>query len=924
MAEHTTDIDRLRVLLIALLVAALQFAGAFTPLSDALSDMRFGFLERPASGNLVIVEIDAPSIRRIGTWPWSRDVYARAIDRLVELGADDIAIDVDFSSASSPEGDAALEAALARAGGIASLAAFRDAGGRSQNLVAPLARFAANAATACVDVKPDADGRVRSYLRAQATATGPCVTMPVLVAGGAGDLDRPYDIDFSIDPRTIERVSLADLVAGTVPRERIAGRKVLVGATAVELRDFFLVPVWGNIPGVLLQGIATETLIQDRALSPAPAALAYAGLFLVVLIGFALARRQPLHRSLVVIGLAAFILEAGAVVMQIYGTVNLDTAACLSALAMLAILVVARELGLGRLRLTLSRAETREVWAMLTKVVEESFTGIIVADSAGRIRAASRETAELLGLPRGKKLTGLNLAAVLPRPLREAVERTIGAAGEGVPPPREPVEIDCSAEGCAPLFLEYALTMSVVDRKDAGWHREPGVALCVMIRDVTKRKIAQDHVERLARYDALTDIPNRNLFFEQLSATVRRSSGGALGVAHFDLDGFKTVNDSFGHNVGDDLLRAVAQRLNDAMRPGALFARLGGDEFAVLLSSTAGQARRALFDLGSTILAAMEKPFQIGPYEIMTSASIGLAQHDDAETVDELMKKADAALYQAKRAGGADARFYDAELDARIRERAAMQEELKLALNRQELSVVYQPQIDLASRRLIGVEALLRWRSPTRGSVSPAEFIPIAEQTGMMPALGEFVLSRACQDAAHWPPDVRVSVNVSSVQFERSDLVGIVERTLRDSGLAATRLGLEITESLFIQNAETVSSMLARLRSIGVEIALDDFGTGYSSLGYIRRFPIDTIKIDQSFVRGLPLDVESTAIIRAILSMGESLRLKVVAEGIETPEQEELLRFAGCREGQGYLFGKPASANVIRDTFFGNLNLASV
>jgi predicted signal transduction protein with EAL and GGDEF domain len=311
----------------------------------------------------------------------------------------------------------------------------------------------------------------------------------------------------------------------------------------------------------------------------------------------------------------------------------------------------------------------------------------------------------------------------------------------------------------------------------------------------------------------------------------------------------------------------------------------------------------------------MQEPFNVGPYEVVVGLSIGLAKHQGAELADDLIKKADAALYQAKEIGGGEARFYDAELDARLREKAALQDELKTALERREFSVVYQPQVDLATGDLVGAEALLRWQSPTRGPVPPGAFIPLAEETGLIVALGEHVLREACMEAVRWPSPAKVAVNVSSIQFERSDVVEVVERALADSGLPPSRLCLEITESLFIQDAAGILEALARLRTLGIEIALDDFGTGYSSLGYINRFPLDKIKIDQSFVRGLPLDTEATAIIRAIIGMSESLHLRVIAEGVETLEQGSLLRLIGCGEGQGYFYGKPEPPAVLRDRF---------
>jgi diguanylate cyclase (GGDEF)-like protein len=916
----TQGLSSTRIIAAVALAAILHLTGVLQPASNALSDLRFSLAHRDASGSLAIVEVDSASIRHIGTWPWPRSIHAGAIDKLTELGASAIAIDIDFSSTSSQSGDAALEQALARAGGSVSLAAFREPGS-SGRIVSPLEQFAAHAWTACVDVKPDKDGRVRSFLFAQSTADGPCVTMPVLLAGGQADQGTSFNIDFSIDPTTIERISLAELLDGKVAAERIKGRKIIIGATAIELRDFFLVPAYGVVAGPVLQALAAETLLQGRALSPAPDWVFLAGLIGLGGVGV-MASRLSLWTFLGSCLALAVAVEAVAALVQIHGSFVVDTAEWHAAILIAAALLVLREVDIGRLLLALSRAETREVWAMLDKVILENFAGIIVADGNGRIRATSREAARILGLDGGLNLTGARLDAVLPEPLGRAVEAAIAAYKEGTGGPQDHVELDCSGDPRTPRILEYALTFSVVDKPGGSTGAAGSFALCLMFRDITDRKLAHDRIERLARYDTLTSIPNRNFFFEHLDRALATTSFQDVGLAHFDLDGFKAVNDCFGHGIGDDLLRGVAARLSRLVGERCL-ARLGGDEFAIIVTSPPGKVDEDLASLSKSLFQAMQRPFHVGRYEVMVGLSIGLAKHQDAELADDLMKKADAALYQAKGVGGGEARFYDAELDARLREKASLQDELKNALERQEFRVVYQPQVDLSSSELVGAEALLRWESPTRGPVPPSDFIPLAEETGLIVALGEHVLREACMEAVRWPSAAKVAVNISSIQFERSDLVGIVERALADSGLPPSRLCLEITESLFIQDAAGVSEALARLRTLGIEIALDDFGTGYSSLGYINRFPLDKIKIDRSFVRGLPLDAEATAIIRAIIGMSESLHLRVIAEGVETLEQASLLRLIGCAEGQGYFYGKPEPPSALRDLFGQNRLCAS-
>jgi diguanylate cyclase (GGDEF)-like protein len=887
------------------LVAAAELVGLLAPLSAMLSDARFRLVSRPASGTLAIVAIDEASIRAIGVWPWNRDIHARTLDALMTLGATDVAFDIDFSSPSSEGGDAAFEAALARAEGRASLAAFSDPA-RPGGLVSPLPRFAAQAWTACVDVDLDRDGRLRSFASARATADGPCISMPLMLAGGSAETGGHFAIDYSIQPQTIPQIGVGEVLSGAVDREAVAGRRVIVGATATALRDFFLVPVHGVVSGPMVQALAYETALQDRRLTPAPRSVTLAGLAAIGLLGLFAFPLPALLALAVALGLGT---ELAAALLQTEGHTILATAPWQMALVLMLVAAVTREMAARTGLLALLRRENRHIWMMLDKLIQDNFAGIIVADGQGTVRMASREAAGILGLGAGEALVGRPLDAVLPPALRDAVQAALASHAVTGTLPREPVEIACSSGTDEPRILEYLLTPTALG--SSGPTKPGGVAACLMVRDVTARTMEQARVEALARIDTLTQIPNRNLFFERLEAALGRAETARIGLAYFDLDGFKAVNDSFGHATGDALLRAVAETLAPRLPASALLARLGGDEFAILVelpAGTEGELAETLAATADLVADAVAAPFAIGPLDVRIGASVGLAAWAAGEGADDLMHKADAALYMAKREGKHRARFYDSALHDQLREAAALREDLAQAFHKGELHVAFQPQVVLGSGDLVGAEALLRWTCPRRGAVSPAVFVPIAEEIGLIEAIGTFVLREACREAAAWPSPLMVAVNISSRQVVQGDLCEVVQNTLRETGLPAHRLELEITESLFLDDAPIVAETLSRLRSLGVEIALDDFGTGYSSLGYIRRFPVTKVKIDRSFVTGLPLDVESTAIIRAIVSMCDSLKLKTIAEGIETREQAQMLRLLGCGEGQGYLFGKPQSA----------------
>ncbi len=372
----------------------------------------------------------------------------------------------------------------------------------------------------------------------------------------------------------------------------------------------------------------------------------------------------------------------------------------------------------------------------------------------------------------------------------------------------------------------------------------------------------------------------------------------------FDLDRFKNLNDTLGHDVGDIVLKAVAGRTRRLIAPGDLAARFGGDDFAIVC--TGGDAMARARDLAANLRASVGEPYDLpGGRQIVTSSfGIAVAEADDDDPLS-VLKRADTALSAAKASGGNALTCFDPSMAAALRKRQHLETELWKAFERRDFELYYQPQIDLADESLVGFEALLRWRHPQLGFVSPADFIPIAEASGLIQRLGAWVLEEACETAASWPAPLKVAVNVSSIQFARGDFAKTVARALESSGLPVERLELEITELVILEEDHIVRATIEELRGMGVSFALDDFGTGYSSLNYIRKFPIGKIKIDRSFVSDMPLNHELAAIVSAVAALARSLDIRLNAEGVETREQLDLLRLLGCAEGQGYLFGKP-------------------
>ncbi|MDB5520026.1 MAG: diguanylate cyclase/phosphodiesterase [Tardiphaga sp.] len=422
------------------------------------------------------------------------------------------------------------------------------------------------------------------------------------------------------------------------------------------------------------------------------------------------------------------------------------------------------------------------------------------------------------------------------------------------------------------------------------------------MEDITERKEFDERIAHMAHYDALTNLPNRVLFREQLDAALKTvADGGQLAVLYIDIDEFKSVNDSLGHPVGDELLKAVADRLRFCLRPTDFVARLGGDEFAII--QTAVKQPSTTTDLVAKIYQAIREPFECIGHQLTTDASIGIAVAPrDGIDLDQLLKNADLAMYAAKADGRRTSRFFEPGMDARAKVLRQLEVDLRQAIAGDGFELHYQPVVDLADDKVTGCEALLRWRHPGRGMISPAEFIPVAEETGLINALGEWVLTTACAEAASWPNDVKVAVNVSPVQFRSPAFALKVSAALAASGLAAHRLELEITEAVLIRDDEAALAMLHQLRALGVRIALDDFGTGYSSLSYLQRFPFDKIKIDRCFIKDIAEPGGSASIVQAVMTIAAARHITTTAEGVETQPQLETLRRLGCNEMQGFLF----------------------
>ena len=438
---------------------------------------------------------------------------------------------------------------------------------------------------------------------------------------------------------------------------------------------------------------------------------------------------------------------------------------------------------------------------------------------------------------------------------------------------------------------------------DGGW--------VAVHEDITERRRSETKIAHLARHDMLTNLPNRVLFREHLENSFRIAQPGRGCAVHcLDLDHFKTVNDTLGHPVGDELLKVVADRLCNALSASDFVARIGGDEFAIIQTSVERPEQASV--LASQIIEAVSRSYDIDGKHIVIGASIGIAiAPNDGSNPDQLLKNADMALYLAKGDGRGTHRFFEREMDKRLQARRSLELDLRKAVENCEFELHFQPIINLKSEEVSGFEALVRWNHPERGQIPPVQFISLAEETGLIMPLGEWILRTACAQAAQWPGAVKVAVNLSATQFKSKNLVQLAVNALAASGLPPSRLDLEITESVLLQDEAQTLAILHQLRGIGIRISLDDFGTGYSSLAYLRNFPFDTIKIDRSFVQDMLVRKDCQAIVRAVVGLARSLDITTIIEGVETNEQMEAARADGCNEAQGYLYSKPMPAGEV-------------
>ena len=547
-----------------------------------------------------------------------------------------------------------------------------------------------------------------------------------------------------------------------------------------------------------------------------------------------------------------------------------------------------------------AQRKLREKSQHLDTAINNMTQGLLLFDSSGRLVICNQEYLDMFGLSPDVVKPGLHLIDLIR--YRKRLGSFVGD-----------VDTYCALFLDPTLGLVQNTEISTPDGRTIRliYKRSPDGGWATTLEDVTEVRRDQARIEHLAHYDALTDLPNRTLFQRHAEELFRDTEGRPFAILYIDIDEFKRINDTLGHQIGDEFLKGVAERLQQACGRDDFIARLGGDEFAVLqhgITST-----EDVQSLVAEIYQALRTPFDCHGHRLSSDASIGVAigPRDGADLFD-LLKNADLAMYAAKTAGRRTHRFFDPAMGQRAIERRELEADMRLALAAGGFELHYQPQVDLKSDRIVGCEALLRWRHPERGMISPADFVPVAEETGLIEEIGQWVLRTACAEAAAWPADIRIAVNVSPIQFRSGTLALKVASILAETGLDPRRLELEITEAVLIADDDAAFATLHQLRELGVHIALDDFGTGYSSLQYLQRFPFDKIKIDRSFVKEVTRNSSSASIIRAVVSIAADRTMITTAEGVETAQQRETVQTLGCTQMQGFLFSAARPAQEMR------------
>jgi len=899
-------------ILVVIALAVMLLSGWHGSVRNALGDWRFKWLQRDAGGDVVVVGIDARSIERIGVWPWPRELHARLLRQLERAGAGDIAFDVDFSAPSDAASDREFLEALKSAAGSVILPSFKQPGSdaadpQSLHINRPLEPFAAQSWAAAINVEVGPDGRVRRYPLGETLGKEFLPSMGAMLAGRYNKTDASLLIDFGIRAASVPMVSYIDVLnADDALLAKLKHKKIIVGGTALELGDRFSVPNGAVLSGPMLQALAAESILQDRSLRWTSDLVTLAGTFLLVLLMMVAWRRLTAGGRVIVLFGTALVVESTALLLQAKWPLILDTSLLYTAIAAYLAAIALDEIDfrglLGHI------AESR-----FQRIAMSLGDGLVCTDKEHRITVWNPgaevifgyETDEMIGKPFDVICAGGAASAASLFPGGNAERPAWKAPGGSV------VEFQGRRKTGETFPVEACIS---------GWQGTDGLQYGAVLRDISVRKREAERIRYLAEHDSLTGLANRNTLHAGLSAMISNAgASGKVALLVVGLDGFQHINDLLGHGCGDLVLRAVSDRLTAEADGEGVVARLSGDEFAIAIPCTAISGEVAKF--AGRVAHAFDEPLLAGARMHRVKVSIGVAVYPhDGVHADELLSNSHLAFCRAKATRRGGHVMFRSSIRQELEARLTLEAELVRALERNEFELFYQPQVKLVDGSPIGVEALIRWRHPERGLVSPAQFIPVVNTSSISDRVATWVLETACEQARQWElagHNVRVGINLSPSQFQSGDLAQLVADALAVSRLAPSLLELEVTEDILLLDEKRVVDIFRRISDLGVRIVFDDFGTGYASLSYLKKFPLDGLKIDRSFVLDLLTDHDDAAIVGSTVGLARQLGLAVIAEGIESRAIADKLMSLGCEEGQGYFFGKPMPARELEAQLFG-------